>query len=104
MLTPENGLPWPSDLYLEGGDQYRGWFHSSLLVGVGLKGRAPYRGCALNGWALDGEGRAMHKSLGNAIEPEEVIKHHGAEVLRLWSASVEFNEDVRVLRDHPRRA
>jgi isoleucyl-tRNA synthetase len=89
-------LPWPSDVYLEGGDQYRGWFHSSLLVGTGLKGSAPYRACALNGWVLDGEGKAMHKSLGNSIEPEEVIKHHGAEVLRLWSASVDFNEDVRM--------
>jgi isoleucyl-tRNA synthetase len=89
-------LPWPSDVYLEGGDQYRGWFHSSLLVGTGLKGSAPYRACALNGWVLDGEGKAMHKSLGNSIEPEEVIKHHGAELLRLWSASVDFNEDVRM--------
>jgi isoleucyl-tRNA synthetase len=96
VLTPENGLRWPADLYLEGGDQYRGWFHSSLLVGVGLRGNSPYRGCALNGWVLDGEGRAMHKSLGNSIEPEEIIKHHGAEMLRLWSASVEFNEDVRM--------
>src|SRR5579885_2920318 len=96
VLTEENGLSWPADLYLEGGDQYRGWFHSSLLVGVGLKGDSPYRGCALNGWVLDGEGRAMHKSLGNSIEPEEVIKHHGAELLRLWAASVEFNEDVRI--------
>ncbi len=96
VLTPENHLPWPADLYLEGGDQYRGWFHSSLLVGVGLKGSSPYRACALNGWVLDGEGRAMHKSLGNTIEPEEIIKHHGAELLRLWSASVDFNEDVRV--------
>jgi isoleucyl-tRNA synthetase len=96
VLTDGNGLAWPADLYLEGGDQYRGWFHSSLLVGVGLKGSAPYRACATNGWALDGEGRAMHKSLGNAIEPEEVIKKYGAEVLRLWAASVEFNEDVRM--------
>jgi isoleucyl-tRNA synthetase len=96
VLTDVNGLTWPADLYLEGGDQYRGWFHSSLLVGVGLKGSAPYRACATNGWALDGEGRAMHKSLGNAIEPEEVIKKYGAEVLRLWAASVEFNEDVRM--------
>jgi len=96
VVTDANGLHWPADLYLEGGDQYRGWFHSSLLVGVGLKGSAPYRACATNGWALDGEGRAMHKSLGNAIEPEEVIKKLGAEVLRLWAASVEFNEDVRV--------
>jgi len=96
VLTEANGLGWPADLYLEGGDQYRGWFHSSLLVGVTLKGGAPYRACATNGWALDGEGRAMHKSLGNAIEPEEVIKKYGAEVLRLWAASVEFNEDVRM--------
>jgi len=96
VLQESNGLRWPADLYLEGGDQYRGWFHSSLLVGVGLKGRAPYHACATNGWALDGEGRAMHKSLGNAIEPEEVIKKYGAEVLRLWTASVEFNEDVRM--------
>ncbi|MCL5744399.1 MAG: isoleucine--tRNA ligase, partial [Acidobacteria bacterium] len=96
VLTPDNGLIWPADLYLEGGDQYRGWFHSSLLVGVGTKGGSPYRGCALNGWVLDGEGRAMHKSLGNVIEPDQIIKHHGAEVLRLWAASVEFNEDVRL--------
>ena len=96
VLTTANDLPWPSDLYMEGGDQYRGWFHSSLLVGVGLKGGAPYRACALNGWVLDGEGRAMHKSLGNSIEPDEIIKHHGADLLRLWTASVEFNEDVRV--------
>ncbi len=95
-LNERFGLTWPADLYLEGGDQYRGWFHSSLLVGTGLKGGSPYRACALNGWVLDGEGRAMHKSLGNSIEPEEVIKHHGAEILRLWSASVNFNEDVRI--------
>ena len=96
MLNDRFGLPWPADLYLEGGDQYRGWFHSSLLVGVGLKGGSPYRACALNGWVLDGEGKAMHKSLGNSIEPEEIIKHHGAEILRLWTASVDFNEDVRM--------
>ena len=85
-----------ADMYLEGGDQYRGWFHSSLLVGVGLKGSAPYRECATNGWTLDGEGRAMSKSLGNVIEPEKIIKQYGADVLRLWVASVEFNEDVRL--------
>ena len=96
VLTEENGLHWPADLYLEGGDQYRGWFHSSLLVGVGLRGDAPYKGCATNGWALDGDGKAMHKSLGNAIEPEEIIKQYGADILRLWAASVEFNEDVRM--------
>jgi isoleucyl-tRNA synthetase len=96
VLTEANQLPWPADVYMEGGDQYRGWFHSSLLVGVGIKGGSPYRACALNGWALDGEGRAMHKSLGNSIEPEEIIKHHGADLIRLWSASMDFHEDVRV--------
>jgi isoleucyl-tRNA synthetase len=96
VLTPENDLPWPADLYLEGGDQYRGWFHSSLLIGVALRGGSPYRGCVTNGWTLDGEGRAMSKSVGNVIEPESIIKKYGAEVLRLWVSSVEFNEDVRL--------
>jgi isoleucyl-tRNA synthetase len=95
VLNERFGLTWPSDMYMEGGDQYRGWFHSSLLIGTGIKGSSPYRACALNGWVLDGEGKAMHKSLGNAIEPEDVIKHSGAEILRLWSASVDFSEDVR---------
>jgi isoleucyl-tRNA synthetase len=96
VLTPENELPWPSNCYLEGGDQYRGWFHSSLLIGVALKGEAPYRECATAGWLLDGEGRAMSKSLGNGIEPEDIIKQSGADVLRLWVASVDFIEDVRM--------
>jgi isoleucyl-tRNA synthetase len=96
VLTPENGLPWPSDMYLEGGDQYRGWFHSSLLVGVALKGAAPYRECATNGWTLDAQGRAMSKSLGIGVEPEEVISKFGADVLRLWVSSVDFVEDVRL--------
>jgi isoleucyl-tRNA synthetase len=95
VLCDAYQLPWPSDVYLEGADQYRGWFHSSLLVGVGVRGGSPYRACASHGFALDGEGRAMSKSLGNTIEPEEIIRNYGAEVLRLWSASVEFWEDVR---------
>ena len=96
VLNERFGLTWPADVYMEGGDQYRGWFHSSLLVGTGIKGGSPYRMCVLNGWVLDGEGRAMHKSLGNVIEPDEIIRRHGAEILRLWTASVEFNEDVRL--------
>ncbi len=95
-VLESNGLPWPADMYLEGGDQYRGWFHSSLLVGVGLQGAAPYREVLTNGWTLDGEGRAMSKSLGNVIEPEKIIKQYGADVLRLWVASVEYNDDVRL--------
>ncbi len=96
VLTPENGLPWPANMYIEGGDQYRGWFHSSLLIGVALKGAAPYRECATNGWTLDDQGRAMSKSLGIGIEPEEVISKFGADVLRLWVSSVDFVEDVRL--------
>jgi isoleucyl-tRNA synthetase len=96
VLTPENGLPWPSNMYLEGGDQYRGWFHSSLLVGVGLKGEAPYRETATNGWTLDEQGRAMSKSQGIGIHPDEIIPKFGADVLRLWTASVDFTEDVRL--------
>jgi isoleucyl-tRNA synthetase len=83
-------------MYLEGGDQYRGWFHSSLLIGVGLKNASPYRNCATSGWTLDGEGHAMSKSRGNVIEPDKIIKQYGAELLRLWTASVEFTEDVRL--------
>jgi isoleucyl-tRNA synthetase len=96
VLGHSDELPWPSNLYLEGSDQYRGWFHSSLLIGVGLRGAAPYRECAPAGFVLDGEGRAMSKSLGNVIAPEKIIKSVGAEVLRLWVSSVEFWEDVRV--------
>ncbi|MEO7145234.1 MAG: isoleucine--tRNA ligase [Bryobacteraceae bacterium] len=96
VLTPKNDLSVPADLYLEGGDQHRGWFHSSLLIGVGLNGAAPYRSCATHGWTLDGEGRAMSKSAGNGIEPEKIIKQHGAELLRLWVSSVEFYEDVKL--------
>jgi isoleucyl-tRNA synthetase len=96
VLCERFNLPWPADLYIEGGDQYRGWFHSSLLVGVGLHGGAPYRNCATHGWTLDADGRAMSKSLGNIIEPQEIVKKYGADLLRLWVASVEFTEDVRI--------
>ena len=96
MLNAAYILRWPADLYIEGGDQYRGWFQSSLLVGVGVERRRALSRRATHGWALDGEGRAMHKSLGNSIEPEEIIKKSGAELIRLWSASVDFSEDARV--------
>ncbi len=98
VLTPEHGLPWPADLYIEGGDQYRGWFHSSLLVGVGLRGDAPYRACATHGFTLDERGRALSKSLGNFVEPQVIFKKFGAEIIRLWTASVDFTEDI-VLSD-----
>ncbi len=91
----EPGWPYPSDLYLEGGDQYRGWFHSSLLCAVGATNQAPYKGVATNGWTLDPQGRAMSKSLGNGVDPVEITDKLGAEIVRLWVSSVDFREDVR---------
>ncbi len=99
VLGKEAHLPWPADLYIEGGDQYRGWFHSSLLIAVGLKGRAPYRQVASHGWVLDEQGRTMHKSLGNVIEPQTIVNSHGAELLRLWVASMDFREDLRISKE-----
>ena len=96
VLGHDPGLPWPADLYLEGGDQYRGWFHSSLLCAVGTRGKAPYRGVATNGWTLDPQGRATSKSLGNGIDPVEIANRLGGEIVRLWVASVDFQEDVTV--------
>jgi isoleucyl-tRNA synthetase len=103
VLREENGLEWPSDMYLEGGDQYRGWFHSSLLIGVGLRNSAPYRETATHGWTLDAQGRAMSKSLGNTIEPNEIIERAGADILRLWVSSVAFYEDVKLSEEIEKR-
>ncbi len=89
---PQN---WPADLYLEGADQYRGWFQSSLLTAVATKGTAPYRAVLTHGWTVDGEGKAMHKSLGNAVAPETLIQQYGADLLRLWAASSDYRVDVR---------
>ena len=94
VLGHTANLPWPADLYLEGGDQYRGWFHSSLLCAVGTRNAAPYRGVATNGWTLDEQGRAMSKSLGNGVEPVEITEKLGGEIVRLWVASVDFRNDV----------
>ncbi len=96
VLTEANHLPWPADMYLEGGDQYRGWFHSSLLVAVALKGAAPYRATATNGWTLDGEGHAMSKSRWVRKAVEKITNKYGADLLRLWTASIDFTEDVRL--------
>jgi isoleucyl-tRNA synthetase len=99
VLGHRPDIPWPADVYLEAGDQHRGWFHSSLLVALGTHGAAPYRNVLTHGWVLDVDRRAMSKSLGNVIDPNEVIKTHGAEILRLWAASVEFGEDVTISAD-----
>ena len=95
VLEKYEGLSWPADVYLEGGDQYRGWFNSSLMVGLAAHRRAPYRTVITHGWVVDGQGKAMHKSAGNAVAPEEVIKTSGAEILRLWAASSDYHEDMR---------
>jgi isoleucyl-tRNA synthetase len=87
---------WPADIYLEGGDQYRGWFQSSLLTSVALRGRAPYRAVLTNGWVLDGKGHPMHKSAGNVISPADLITKYGAEIMRLWAASSDYRNDVWV--------
>jgi isoleucyl-tRNA synthetase len=89
-------LPWPADLYLEGSDQYRGWFQSSLLVGLGTRDAAPYRAVVTHGMVVDEQGRKMSKSLGNTVEPQEIIAKSGAEILRLWAAMVDFREEVRI--------
>ncbi len=95
-LRKNDPTEWPADVYLEGADQYRGWFQSSLLTSVALYGRAPYKKVLTHGWVVDGEGKAMHKSLGNSVAPEEVIKVYGADMLRLWVASSDYHADVRV--------
>ncbi|HXH28349.1 MAG TPA: isoleucine--tRNA ligase [Candidatus Polarisedimenticolia bacterium] len=96
LLRQRDGYPWPSDLYLEGSDQHRGWFHSSLLVAVNDRDEAPYRAVLTHGFTLDGAGRKMSKSLGNVISPQEVIARHGGDVLRLWVATINFLEDMRL--------
>ena len=92
-------LKYPADLYLEGGDQYRGWFQSSMLTSIAVNGVAPYKQIATHGWTVDGEGKAMHKSLGNAVSPDEVIKDYGADMLRLWVASADYTQDMRISKD-----
>ena len=91
---------WPATVYFEGLDQYRGWFQSSLLVAVGALGRgAPFKECITHGWTVDGEGRAMHKSLGNGMDPNEIISKYGADLLRLWAGSADYHVDVRCSDD-----
>ncbi len=91
----KHGLPWPADLVVEGGDQYRGWFRSSLITAIAIKGQPPYKQVVKNGWVVDAQGHAMHKSTGNYTGAEEAMAQYGADVLRLWVASVDYAEDVR---------
>jgi isoleucyl-tRNA synthetase len=93
-VDDEPDYPWPSDLYLEGGDQYRGWFQSSLLCAMGSRGTPPYKGVVTPGWTLDEKGQAMSKSRGNDVDPVDIASRLGGEIVRLWVASVDFREDV----------
>ncbi len=96
VLKPRGRNWWPADLYLEGSDQHRGWFHSALLAGVTTDGRAPYKAVLTHGFVVDGEGKKMSKSAGNVTAPQEVIKQYGAEILRLWVAAQDYREDIRI--------
>ncbi|MGL4522199.1 MAG: isoleucine--tRNA ligase, partial [Bacilli bacterium] len=96
VLEERTDLTWPADLYLEGSDQYRGWFNSSLTTSVAVTGHAPYKAVVSHGFTLDGEGRKMSKSIGNVIDPAKVMKQLGADILRLWVASVDYQADMRV--------
>ena len=99
VLARSPELGWPADMYLEGSDQHRGWFQSSLLVALATRGRPPYREVLTHGFLIDLEGRKMSKSVGNAISPQEVIKESGAEIIRLWVGSTEFTEELRVSKE-----
>jgi isoleucyl-tRNA synthetase len=90
---------WPADLYLEGSDQHRGWFHSALLAGVVTDHRAPYKAVLTHGFVLDGQGKKMSKSAGNVVAPQDVIKQSGAEILRLWVAAQDYREDIRISQE-----
>jgi len=100
VLDTRRDLTWPADLVVEGGDQFRGWFNSLLTEGVAWRGRAPYRAVLTHGWVLDGQGRPMHKSLGNVVDPFRLIDRYGADVLRLWVAAGDFRGDMRVSDEH----
>ena len=96
VLEARPNLSWPADLYLEGSDQHRGWFHSSLLTAVGTRDQAPYRSVLTHGFVVDADGKKMSKSLGNVVAPKEVIDKYGAEILRLWVSASDYRDDIRI--------
>ncbi|VAX24208.1 Isoleucyl-tRNA synthetase, partial [hydrothermal vent metagenome] len=96
VLEKDERLSWPADLYLEGSDQHRGWFHTSLLESIGTRGKAPYKSVLTHGYVVTAAGKKMSKSLGNAIPPEKTINRYGAEIVRLWVASEDYREDIRL--------
>ena len=96
VLEKREDLKWPADMYLEGSDQHRGWFHSSLLHSCGTRGRAPYESILCHGFVVDGKGQKMSKSLGNVISPDDVIKKYGADILRLWVVASDYSDDLKI--------
>jgi isoleucyl-tRNA synthetase len=103
VLGKRPDLPWPADVYLEGSDQHRGWFHSSLLIGVATRGRAPYDTVVTHGFTVDAEGKKISKSLGNDVDTQKLINGYGAEVLRMWTIMVDYREDMRISDDMIKR-
>ncbi len=99
VVSERPDLSFPADLYLEGADQYRGWFQSSLLTSVVVNGCAPYKAVCTHGWVVDGQGKTMHKSLGNGIDPKDITDKYGADILRLWVASSDYHSDIRISKD-----
>lgn len=99
VLKEKNNLKWPADLYLEGSDQHRGWFQTSLIISCGVKGKAPYNNVVTHGFVVDAEGKKMSKSLGNVITPEQIISKYGAEILRLWAVSENYQKDIRISQE-----
>ena len=99
VLRKRPELAWPADMYLEGSDQHRGWFQSSLLTSVAVTGKAPYKAVLTHGYVVDGEGRKMSKSVGNTVAPQDVIKQYGADIVRLWAASSDYKADIRISKE-----
>ena len=99
VLETNPQLSWPADMYLEGSDQHRGWFQSSLLTAVATKGSAPYKQVLTHGYVVDGQGRKMSKSLGNGMDPMDIVNQYGADILRLWVASSDYKTDIRISKD-----
>ncbi len=104
VLGKREDLPWPADIYIEGSDQYRGWFHSSLLTAVANRGRRPYNTVITHGFVLDGNGKKMSKSMGNVVAPQDIVKQYGAEILRLWVSQLDYRDDVRISSEIVKRS
>ena len=96
VLEKRKDLKWPADMYLEGSDQHRGWFHSSLLESCGTRGKAPFKSILSHGFVVDGKGMKMSKSMGNVISPEDILKNYGADILRVWASASDYSEDLRI--------